>query len=396
MLIVGGGPAGSACAIEARRLGMDVTLVDRAVFPRDKCCGDGLTAHGLRLLEDLGFRPDPHERWRTVERVALRSPSGRTVEARFDGRGVFSAVLPRVDLDAALLGLARDAGVVVHEGAAFEEVLTNDGSGVTIRCERAGELRADWLVAADGMWSPVRRSLGLSTAGYLGEWHAFRQYVDSVDGTAADTLHVWFDDDLLPGYAWSFPLGDGSVNFGFCLMRGDGEPLRDMNATWHDLFSRPHVAAALGSSAVRRDRHAAWPIPARVDRAVRSSGRVFFVGDALCATDLLTGEGIGQALETGMLAARAISSHRLPARARAAYARSIDRTFLADHRMSVALSRVLSRRAGAEAALRILGSGRRTRSLFLRWLFEDEPRAAVLTPRRWHRRFLGRDGAFVD
>jgi len=140
--MVGGGPAGSACAIEARRRGMDVTLVDRAVFPRDKSCGDGPTAHALRLPEYLGFRPDARENRWSVEPMALRSPSGRVVEDGFAGRGVFSAVHTRLDMDASLLDLAHRDGIVVHEGAEFEEVLRNDGSGVEIRCERVGVLAA--------------------------------------------------------------------------------------------------------------------------------------------------------------------------------------------------------------------------------------------------------------
>ena len=71
-----------------------------------------------------------------------------------------------------------------------------------MQVENLGELTVDYVVAADGMWSPVRKSLGLSTPGYLGEWHAFRQYIGNVHGSANEKLHIWFEKDLLPGYAW--------------------------------------------------------------------------------------------------------------------------------------------------------------------------------------------------
>ncbi|HEV8116663.1 MAG TPA: FAD-dependent oxidoreductase, partial [Acidimicrobiales bacterium] len=77
--VVGGGPAGSAAAITLARAGRDVVLVDKATFPRDKCCGDGLTTGALRHLEALGLRPDAVASWQPVTRTIIRSPSGRTV-----------------------------------------------------------------------------------------------------------------------------------------------------------------------------------------------------------------------------------------------------------------------------------------------------------------------------
>src|SRR5207245_2807378 len=75
--VVGGGPAGAAAAITLARAGRDVVLVDRARFPRDKCCGDGLTTGALRRLEQLGLRPESVASWRPIEDVFVRSPSGR-------------------------------------------------------------------------------------------------------------------------------------------------------------------------------------------------------------------------------------------------------------------------------------------------------------------------------
>ena len=156
------------------------------------------------------------------------------------------------------------------------------------------------------MWSPVRKALGCGEPGYLGEWHAFRQYFDGVTGNAADRLWVWFEPDLLPGYAWSFPLPDGRANVGFGVLRGAGRRIQDMKDLWPDLLARPHVREALGAGARPSAPHKAWPIPARIDRAVLAEGRTLFVGDAAGACDPLTGEGIGQALLTGTLAAQAI------------------------------------------------------------------------------------------
>ena len=397
VLIIGAGPAGTACALELHRLGHDVTVIDKAVFPRDKCCGDGLTTNALRRLDELGLDPKKMAGWRDTRDVRIRTPKGSDISLSLpDGPGKFAAIVPRMDLDHALVEHCRDSGIPVMEGCTFEEVRVNDSERVVVRVDGFGDASADWVVAADGMWSPVRKSLGMSTPGYLGDWHAFRQYVDHVTGPAADTLHIWFDEDLLPGYAWSFPLPNGSVNFGVGILRREDQGTKWMNDLWRDLFTRPHIVEALGAGFEPRGRHTAWPIPARIDSAVRSAGRVLFVGDAVCATDLLTGEGIGQALESGMAAARAIDGGTSTADVRQRYSRLLDGLLLADHRMSKTLGRVLASARGAELALWLVNRNDWTRRNFTRWMFEDEPRAVALTPRRWHRKFLRRPGAYAD
>lgn len=394
LVIVGAGPAGSAAAITAAGLGLSVTLVDKATFPRDKCCGDGLTTLALRQLEELGLRPEAVPQWFDVDGAWLRSPSGREVFVPLPTDGRFAAIAPRRDLDDALVRRARDVGVDVIEGRSFTD-LEHDGDHVDVSFDDGSVIRADWLIAADGMWSPIRKRLGMTPTSYLGEWHAFRQYARNVTGPAASRLYVWFDRDLLPGYAWSFPLPGGRVNIGFGILRDGERRVQDMKQTWNDLLTRSHVVEALGPNVEFEDRHTAWPIPARIDRAVTGVGRTLVVGDAAMATDTLTGEGIGQALLTGAEAARVIAAGGDPNAVRREYRRRIDEHLLADHRMSERLSRVLAHERGARGAIAVLDhAGNWGRRNFARWMFEDEPRAVALTPRRWHRRLFRRTGTF--
>jgi flavin-dependent dehydrogenase len=334
---------------------------------------------------------------RVVDGAVLRAPSGRTVRVPLpSGPGIYAAVAPRLQLDAALRDLAAAAGVDVREGhAAKAAEIAADGTAA-VGVEGIGDISARHVVAADGMWSPIRKSLGRSTEGYLGEWHALRQYVGGVTGAAADDLIVWFEPDLLPGYAWSFPLPDGRANVGFGVLRDGSRGGKDVRDLWNGLLRRAHIAAALGPDARVEGRHLAWPIPARIDRAVLTHGPFLFTGDAAGATDVMTGEGIGQALLTGRLAAEAIAAGGSPAAVGRRYAGAVRDELVADHRMSALLGRVLRRRKGADGSMAIVAhAGAWGRRNFARWMFEDEPRAIALTPRRWHRRFLARPGAFA-
>ena len=397
VVIVGLGPAGSAAAIELRRAGRSVVAIDKAVFPRDKCCGDGLTTLGLRELEHLGLDRATIPDWFEVDGAAIRSPSGREVFVPLPGTGTYAAVAPRLQLDDALVRIARDLGADIRDGHGFERLDQHDDH-VTVFADRL-EIEARYIVAADGMWSPVRKSTGANEPGYLGEWHGFRQYARNVTGPASKQLYVWFEPDLVPGYAWSFPLPGGRVNIGFGVLRDGTRRVQDMKQLWVDLLSRPHIVDALGGGFELEDRHTAWPIPARVDEATLTAGRVLFTGDAAMATDVMTGEGIGQALLTGRLAAEAIiaAGALQPDDASAIYRAEVTHHLFADHRMSRALGSILSTSWGARGAIRVVASsgawGRRT---VARWMFADEPRAVVLTHSGWHRRFRAQPGAWAS
>ncbi|GJM37701.1 MAG: menaquinone reductase [Acidimicrobiales bacterium] len=392
-LIVGAGPAGTAAAIELARHGRDALVVDRATFPRDKCCGDGLTALALRELEHLGLEPSSVDSWRVVDEVVIRAPGGRERRYRLpDGPGYHAAVARRTDLDAALVVRAGEAGATIEQGVNLRDV-TADDHGITAEIDGLGTVRARHLIAADGMWSPVRKALGLRVDGYRGEWHAFRQYYENVSPRAGNELIVWFEKDLLPGYAWSFPLADGRANIGFGIQRGGAHAVGDMKQLWPDLLSRPHIREVLGPDAQPEDPHKAWPIPARVGRVPLVGPHTMFVGDAAAVTDPMTGEGIGQALLTGRLAAEAIMGD---ADAIATYEREVRRELVADDRMARVLIPLLARPLIARGALKLTGATGWTRRNFARWMFEDYPRAMVATPRRWHRGMFTGAGAYRD
>ncbi len=437
-MVVGGGPAGCASAITAAHAGLDVVLVDKAQFPRDKTCGDGLTAMALAELADLGVSVAECASQFEPGYAMLRSPAGRL--ARLPLENKIAAVVTRAELDFALIEAARSAGVAVLEGVGLEDIGFTDGGlkelgdgGCQARLSNKTTIAANHVIAADGVYSSVRKALAQNTTHqnpstkYLGEWHAARQYrrvatatrttartaasPKQVSGGGARDLWVWFEPDLLPGYAWSFPLADDIVNFGFCALRptaagneagdeagnkasGTG---KQMAQIWRGLAERSHIAEVLSQSEPCGNQRA-WPIPARrIGEMPLTCGPVLFCGDAAAMADPMTGEGIGQALKAGRLAAQAIAagfsntgfsnagsgSDEYAAIARR-YERSVRSAIGADHRLAQMLSSVLAKPAVANLAVRCADTNDWARRKFGRWMFEAYPRALVATPSRWN------------
>lgn len=366
VIVVGAGPAGAAAAIVLARSGRRVILADRASFPRDKCCGDGITGAALPRLTELGLDPGRVASWREVDQSVFVSPSGRGVPLSTgrSGTGVL-AIATRADLDAALVDVARAAGARVVEEARLETASLS-ADCVTVGFAGLGVLRAPYVLAADGAWSPTRRALDTDSEPELPKWQAARTYVDGVSGAAATEARVWFDADLLPGYAWSFPLADGRANVGVGALRtaggGGGWIVRRLAA----LLEAGHVRRFLGDTAASPTRTVVWPIPTELRRAnlIGGGGRVLFAGDAVGATDPMTGEGIAEALQTGVLAAQALAAER-PSQ----YVSGAARALVWRQRRRQLCSNLLRSRTLATAGLTVADSNDWTRRQFTRWIF---------------------------
>ena len=390
LIVVGAGPAGTAAAIEARNRGLDVLVVDKATFPRDKTCGDGLTTGALRLLERLGLSLGDLRSYASVRETVLISPSGRRVSISLPSTGQYAGVVPRAELDTALVELARRRGAVVREGAGVAAVsLTPDD--VEIDLDDGSGARTSFTVAADGHFSTVRRLLSPETPADLGTWHASRQYFTGVDDPR---LWVLFEEDLLPGYAWVFPLPDGRANVGFGVPRGPGVDGKMLKKKWHDLLTRERLRSVLGPHAEPEASVRAWPIPSRLEPERLADTRVLFAGDAAAVVDPMTGEGIAQAIETGIAAAAAVARGGDAPAVTSRYRRAVQRALGADLRMAAALQRVLGSDFWARAALRVVDLTPWTRRNFARWMYEDYPRALIMTPRRWRRGMFTGPGAY--
>ncbi|TMR93994.1 NAD(P)/FAD-dependent oxidoreductase [Nonomuraea basaltis] len=287
--IVGAGPAGSAAALRAAQLRPElrVLLLDRADFPRDKPCGDGIAAHGRDELALLGL-PALIDDYRPTPRLTVVSPGGVRVSAEAARP---NHVVPRRVFDARLVAAARARGVEVRRHRVKDLVF--DGSGVIID----GRLRARTVVAADGAGSVVRRLIGLAAAAEKHTAIAVRGYADVPEED--DVQLIAMQKAGWPAYAWSFPIGDGTANVGFGMLlprlRAAGAPGRQV------LHGR--LAELLPDRPARDLR--AHHLPLSTGRPTPGAGRVLLAGDAAGLINPLTGEGIYYALLSGRLAAEA-------------------------------------------------------------------------------------------
>jgi len=395
ILIVGGGPAGCAAAIELARGQRDVMLIDKSEFPRDKCCGDGLTTDALRILEDMGMCSSKVSNWNNIMNVVIHSPNGNIFELPLPkGQGQYAAIVPRIELDEQLLQLAQEVGVSVYTPVRFDKISQFEDH-VEVETSNNDKISARYVIAADGMWSAVRKFVDAGIDNYRGDWHAFRQYFGQT-GPDAQHLRIWFEQDLLPGYMWLFPLPGQRANVGFGVLRGGQYEIGDLGKLWNDLLERPHIRNVIGSKAITEGNRKAWPIPSRLMELLPFKGRIHFVGDAIGAADPMTGEGIAQALRTGRSSARAIikSGPFRPSEAGELYQRSIATELGYDHRFASRLQTLLQKPRSTELALQLANSNAWTRRNFARWMFEDYPRALVLTPNRWSRNMFNFAGAY--
>jgi geranylgeranyl reductase family protein len=391
--VVGGGPAGCAAAITLARGGVDVTMIDRARFPREKACGDGLTSEALRLLEAFDVRPATLPSWAWIDDISIYTPGGRRTDLPLPvGACHFAAVVTRRELDDCLVQNARAAGVSVREGWSLRSA-SSHSDGVELEFESGHVINATYAIGADGARSSLARALALPHRRADADWHAVRQYLRVSTGYPS-TMSVWYEPDLLPGYAWAFPLSGGLLNFGFGVLRPAGRQPPRSRPMLADLLARPQIATALGNDVTPVGPPRAWLIPPRFAVTHSPDGRVVFVGDACGAADPLTGEGISQALQTGQLAAAAILGAPSPDAVASRYDRALRLNLQSDNAMSRLLIRVVSRPTGLKRALRLVAANSWTQRNFARWLIEDYPRCVLFTPSRWHRHLFAPTGAF--
>jgi geranylgeranyl reductase family protein len=312
VLVIGAGPAGSAAAITLARAGLDVVLVDQHSFPRDKVCGDGLIPDAHNALRKLGVLDDVMREAQAASHVGCIGPRG----GRIDVPGSL-AVLPRKQLDLIVCRAAAAAGAQMVAPVRFSAVIEEAGRVVGAQLkhgQQSHDVRARWVLLATGAVPQALLAAGMSDR-HTPSGVALRGYVknDAMVGRI-DKLEVVWHRALSPGYGWIFPCRDGIFNIGVGiadshdaqrngkLAKREGN-LRQVFDDFTKLYA-PARELVEGGEWVGTLKGA--PLRCTLEGAKYSRPGLLVAGEAAGSTYSFSGEGIGKAFETGILAAEAL------------------------------------------------------------------------------------------
>ena len=296
-VVVGAGPGGSAAAHFLSRRGLDVVLLDRAEFPRDKTCGDGLTPRALRVLQQMNILDDVARMGCPVEGYEVVAPNGRATRAAIVGPHA-ALVVPRLALDELLLrraiasGARFEGGVKVshleprHDGA---RVIADNGRTIDARVAIVATGAATSVLTRSGILKRKPRAL-----------LAARAYFEDIQREVARQFQLRFDGVPMPGYGWVFPIGRNAANVGVGFL-----PHKRSQTATHvfDHFLRQPTLKALLNGARQTGPLKGYPIRVDFLTSPTFAERTLLVGEAAGLVNPLTGEGIDYALESGLIAA---------------------------------------------------------------------------------------------
>jgi menaquinone-9 beta-reductase len=314
VLVVGGGPAGAAAAYHLARHGLDVTLVDRSSFPREKVCGDGLTPRSVAAMLHMGIDADDPRFERVLGlRVHSRDVTIELPWPELTSWPTYGLVMPRAEFDHLLIQRARKAGARVLErvdavGPTF------DGGWVTgarvrdadDRDAEPTEIRARFTIAADGAASRFAKPAGVRRDDSRPLGIAARRYyrVPYHPGPWFESwLDLWEGDLLLPGYGWLFPVSDGRINLGAGLLNTFKDFKQISAQRLFDAFATMLPAEWGIADETADGRILSGPLPMSFDRVPQAVPGMLLVGDAAGAVNPFNGEGIAYAMETAEVAA---------------------------------------------------------------------------------------------
>jgi geranylgeranyl reductase family protein len=303
VLVVGGGPAGSAAAVFLRQRGRDVVLIDEARFPRDKICGESVSPGAHRLLGDLGVEPAVRVLAPFPLRgMALTSPDGTSFQGDYRDVAEPGFAARREAFDKVLLDAARDAGAEVREGVRATGLVLQDGHVAGVTCENGAgpeTIRARLVIGADGRRSVVARRLGLLREHRSLRKFAVRGYWDGMDALETrGEMHVGGG-----GYCGVAPLSAVRANVTFVVDRREmAMAAGDLEGFYRQALRRwPRVQERLARASLLGPPTAIGPLALEASRV--SAPGALLVGDSAGFYDPFTGEGVTLALRSAEMAA---------------------------------------------------------------------------------------------
>ena len=335
VLIVGAGPGGCTAALQLARHGVRTMLIEKAVFPRDKVCGDALSGKVMRVLgridPDLVARVNAHAHRMPSWGVTFVAPGGKALRVPFSrhtGEGEApGAILPRLDFDAILFDAVKRTNAVQVLEATSAKQYTRTPDGWTVALDGGRSVRCRLVLAADGAHSQFARHVAGSAMDPRHQAAGVRAYYEGItDLDPHGFIELHFLKELLPGYLWIFPLPGGRANVGLGL-RSDHVRSRelDLKTELQRLVSSHPTLEYRFANAQIEGPVQGMGLPLASKRHPLSGEGYLLIGDAGHLIDPFTGEGISHAMISGVHAADVAHEALREGRTDAAFLKAYDR-----------------------------------------------------------------------
>jgi len=310
-IIVGAGPAGSSAAIYCNKLGLNTLLLDKSIFPRDKICGDALSGKSVKILEELDLLQDLDKLdGAIVNRIIFGNPNhsecelhlNKSLNKRHISHGF---VIPRKIFDNYLFKKASDVSNVVS-GFKVEDLIYDKSQVVGVKGKSNKGVQKKYfgniVLGADGPYSIVSRRTGLYNSDMNYTAVGLRCYYENVEDLT-DQIELHYVNETIPGYFWIFPAGNKKANIGVGLLKSRAKKKKyDLQQIMKQVINSKNFKHRFkNSNALEKPK--GWNLPFGNTKRENHGNGFLLLGDAAGLVDPFTGEGIGNAMESGKIAA---------------------------------------------------------------------------------------------
>jgi geranylgeranyl reductase family protein len=320
VIVVGAGPAGSTCASFLAKNNVKVLLLDKAVFPRDKTCGDAISGKSLGILRELGWEKEIESlNHGKIFGVTFSSPNGTLVDIPFSknakkgkyknesGKGY---ALKREIYDNFLFQKAKKLCTAI-EGFTVTDVLLEEGKvtgikGFDSKTKEEKEFKSKIVVGADGSTSIIATKLGLNKLDFNHHITALRTYYKNISGLKG-TIEIHFINSMLPGYFWIFPVGNNQANVGVGIITKDLKNTKlDLQKAMFDAIQNDPLFKERFKNSEMVSPVKGWTLPLGSKRRKIHGNGFVLLGDAASLIDPFSGEGVGNAMTSAKIASQTI------------------------------------------------------------------------------------------
>lgn len=311
-VVVGAGPAGAVCSLVLARNGVNVCLLEKNRIPHDRACGDALMPDSIALLKNIEIWDEVEPLMHKTRGVRVYAPSGLPTDI---AGNIYTC--KRKVFDECLVKQSIFNGADLKDGFNVSNIEVEDDR-VTVTGpaneEAVSKISCRLVILATGGSSKALEDFKIKHRSKPSAY-ALRQYVTVTDMPDSGIINIWYDRSVLPGYAWAFPVSDNELNFGAGIFVGNNKSPPDLKKIYDNFLTACEPARYIYEKAVSTTRIQGAPIRASLEGSAFYGNRTLLIGEAVGTTYAMTGEGIGKAMESAVIAAdyavRSLESDKL-------------------------------------------------------------------------------------